>query len=55
MNPFADVKSTDWFYISVLWAVGEGITSGTTPTTFAPTKTCTRAEVVQFLYKAAQK
>lgn len=51
-NPFTDVKSRDWFYESVLWAVEEGLTSGTTPTTFAPTKTCTRAEVVQFLYKA---
>lgn len=53
-NPFSDVKSSDWFYNSVLWAVEHKITSGTTPTTFAPTKTCTRAEVVQFLYNASK-
>ena len=52
-NPFVDVHEGDWFYESVLWAVEKNITAGTTPTTFAPTKTCTRAEVVQFLYKAS--
>ena len=52
-NPFEDVKESDWYAKAVAWAVSEGITSGTTPTTFAPTKSCSRAEVVQFLYKAA--
>ena len=50
---FTDVKNGDWFYSAVVWAVENGITSGTTPTTFTPAKICTRAEVVQFLYKAS--
>lgn len=50
---FTDVSKNDWFYSAVEWAVANGITSGTTPTTFSPSKTCTRAEVVQFLYKAS--
>ena len=54
-NPFSDVKETDWYYNAVLWAVSNGITSGTSETTFSPDKTCTRAEVVQFLYNAAGK
>ena len=52
-NPFVDVTDKDWFYKSVLWAVEKKITAGTDATHFAPNKTCTRAEVVQFLYKAA--
>lgn len=51
-NPFKDVSTDDWFYSAVLWAVNEKITNGTDATHFSPTKTCTRAEVVQFLYKA---
>ena len=51
-NPFKDVKRTDYFYKAVLWAVENGITSGTTPTTFSPKQTCTRAQVVTFLYQA---
>ena len=51
-NPFTDVKETDYFYSAVLWAVENGITGGTTPTTFSPKQTCTRAQVVTFLYKA---
>ena len=49
-NPFTDVKDTDWFYNAVMWAVKNNITKGTTPTTFAPSKTCTRCEVVQFVW-----
>ena len=51
-NPFTDVKETDYFYSAVLWAVENGITSGTSPSTFSPKDTCTRAQVVTFLYKA---
>ena len=51
-NPFTDVKSTDYFYKAVLWAVENGVTGGTSPTTFSPKKTCTRGQVVTFLYKA---
>ena len=51
-NPFRDVKKKDYFYKSVLWAVEQGITGGTTPTTFSPKKTCTKAEILTFLYAA---
>ena len=49
-NPFTDVKSTAWYYQPVLWAVSEGVTAGLTPTTFGPTNTCTRGQIVTFLY-----
>ncbi len=51
-NPFTDVKESDFFYKAVLWAVEEGITKGTSGTTFAPKNICTRSEVVTFLYRA---
>ncbi|MBE6988357.1 MAG: S-layer homology domain-containing protein, partial [Ruminococcaceae bacterium] len=51
-NPFTDVKDTDYYYDSVLWAVDNYITNGTTETTFAPVKDCTRAEIVTFLWRA---
>ena len=54
-NPFTDVSKNDWFYAPVMWAVENGITGGKTPTTFAPNETCTRAQVVTFLYAAADK
>ncbi len=50
-NPFTDVASTAYYYKSVLWAVENGVTGGTTPTTFSPNDACTRAQVVTFLYK----
>ena len=52
-NPFKDVKSTDFFYKPVLWAVEKGITSGTSATTFGSFDTCNRAAVVTFLWRAA--
>ena len=51
-NPFSDVKSTDYYYKAVLWAVENGVTGGTTAATFSPKQTCTRGQVVTFLYKA---
>ena len=51
-NPFTDVKSTDFFYKSVLWAVENGITKGLTATEFGPGSPCNRAQVVTFLYRA---
>ena len=51
-NPFVDVKSTDFFYKSVLWAVENGITAGLDATHFGPTTGCNRAQVVTFLYRA---
>ena len=50
-NPFADVKPNAYFGSAVLWAVEKGITNGTSATTFDPEDTCTRAQVVTFLYR----
>ena len=54
VNPFTDVHTTDYFYDPVLWAYYHvpQVTTGTTPTTFSPDKTCTRAQVVTFLWRA---
>ena len=51
-NPFKDVKETDYFYDAVLWAVENGVTAGTTKTTFSPDSTCTRGQIVTFLWRA---
>lgn len=51
-NPFTDVNVTDYYYDAVLWAVENGITNGTSATTFSPNATVTRAEVVTFLWRA---
>ena len=53
VNPFTDVKSTDYFYDAVLWAVENGVTNGTTATKFSPNMICTRAQMVTFLWRAA--
>ncbi|MBE7005680.1 MAG: hypothetical protein E7424_00830 [Ruminococcaceae bacterium] len=50
-NPFKDVTAEDYFYKPVLWAVEQGITNGTSPNTFAPNATCTRGQIVTFLYR----
>ena len=50
-NPFSDVKTTAYYFIPVVWAVNRGVTNGTSPTTFSPNNTCTRAEVVTFLFR----
>ena len=54
-NPFTDVKETDSFYKAVLWAVEAGVTTGISPTLFSPQSSCTRAQVVTFLYRAMGK
>ena len=51
-NPFTDVKTGDFFYKAVLWAVENGITNGVDATHFGPTAACNRAQVVTFLYRA---
>lgn len=51
-NPFSDVSDNAYYYQPVLWAVEKGITSGTSKTTFAPSASCTRGQVVTFLYRA---
>ena len=50
-NPFTDVAEDTYYYNAVLWAVENGITDGTTETTFSPDDTCTRAHVVTFLWR----
>ena len=54
-NLFADVKATDWYYSSILWAKEYGITSGKGEAVFAPNEGCTRAQVVTFLWAANGK
>ncbi|MEE3420055.1 MAG: S-layer homology domain-containing protein [Lachnospiraceae bacterium] len=49
---FTDLKS-DYYKKAVAWAVEQGITEGTTATTFSPDAECTRAQAVAFLYRAA--
>ena len=54
-TPFEDVKSSDYFYESVIWAYSEGVTTGTTATQFSPAAACTRGQVVTFLWRAMGK
>ena len=53
LNFFVDVSASDYYYDAVLWAVGKGITGGTSATTFDPSGNCTRAQAVTFLWRAA--
>ena len=50
-SPFADVSSGAYYRDAVLWEVERGVTSGTTATTFSPGASCTRGQVVTFLYR----
>lgn len=50
-NPFSDVASTAFYYKAVLWGVENGITKGTSDTTFSPAGACTRGQVVTFLHR----
>ena len=52
VNPFVDVKESDFYYEAVLWAVENDITNGLDPTHFGPLAICNRAQVVTFLYRA---
>lgn len=52
-NPFADVSANSYYYDAVQWAVKNGITGGTSATTFSPDAPCTRAQAVTFLWRAA--
>lgn len=49
---FSDVAATAFYYEPVKWAVSQGVTKGTTNTTFSPNRACTRAEAVTFLWRA---
>ena len=52
-NPFGDVPVGVFYEAPVLWAVEQGITAGTSGTTFSPNNDCLRAQVVTFLWRAA--
>lgn len=52
-DPFKDVDANAYYYNAVLWAVEQGITSGTGANTFSPDATVTRGQTVTFLYRAA--
>ena len=52
-HPFADVPSGSYYEKAVLWAVENGITTGTSDTTFGPDAACTRAQSAALLYRAA--
>ena len=50
--PFTDVPAGSYYYDAVLWAVENGITKGTSDTRFSPDDTCTRAQIVAFLWRS---
>ena len=50
--PFTDIPVGSYYYDAVLWAVENGITKGTSDTTFTPNMTCTRAQIVAFLWRS---
>ena len=52
-NPFTDVSASDYYYDAVLWAVANGVTNGTSATTFSPDTAVTRAQAVTFQWRAA--
>jgi hypothetical protein len=53
VNPFADVREESYYYNSILWAAAKGITCGTDATHFSPDETCSRGQVVTFLWRSA--
>ena len=50
-NPFSDVDPENYYGEAVMWAVANGVTNGTSDTTFSPNNDCTRAQIVTFLYR----
>ena len=54
MSGFSDVPENSYYAKAVAWAVENGITVGTSSTTFSPEATCTRAQSVTFLFRAAK-
>lgn len=52
-NPFTDVSTSDYYYDAVLWAVANGVTNGTSDTTFSPDTAVTRSQAVTFQWRAA--
>lgn len=54
VNGFTDVAADSFCADAVAWAVENGVTNGTSATTFSPNNGCTRAQIVTFLYRAYQ-
>lgn len=54
-SSFSDVASNTWYSNAVAWAVANGVTSGISPSEFAPDQVCTRGQIATFLYKYAGK
>lgn len=54
-NPFTDVSSSDSYYKAVLWAYENDVTNGTSADVFSPNDTCTRGQVMTFLWRAKDK
>ena len=52
-NPLKDVSASAYYYDAVIWAAENGITGGTSATTFSPNAPCTRAQIVTFLWRTA--
>ena len=50
--PFADVLAGSYYYDAVLWAIENGITNGTSDTTFGPNVSCSRGQIVTFLWRS---
>ena len=55
VNGFTDVAAGDFYAEAVAWAVENGVTNGTSASTFSPSNGCTRAQIVTFLYRAYSK
>jgi hypothetical protein len=53
-NPFEDVSANSYYYDAVQWAVKNGITGGTSATTFSPDAPCSRGQIVAFLWRSKQ-
>ena len=54
VNGFTDVAAGDFYADAVAWAVENGVTNGTSASTFSPSNGCTRAQIVTFLCRAYQ-
>lgn len=54
-NPFTDVQTGAYYYKAVLWAMENGITSGTSASTFSPNDPCTRGQIVTFLHRVEKE
>ena len=54
VSPFEDVSSDTYYYEAVIWAAEQGITSGTSSTTFSPDTTITRAQAITFIFRAME-